>query len=207
MNIIFVTVGLTAIENPDIGRAPDGRSNATLGASVKQYKLDPIKEEARYVPLREDLCDAHKAFWEQCDDYRLSPLNCYQTSAELLSTWLFLRRQHIDPQTIVLLASDTNDSQFAMEITRIQFVRLYPNATVVGAVIRDLDSELRVSPEAGRPIIRKYKRRADDDAYLNITGGFKGTVALLTILAREFSLRTFYQHEKLGRPVLVDIDG
>ena len=40
---------------------------------------------------------------------------------------------------------------------------------------------------------------------LNITGGFKGMIPCLTILARRHSWKMFYLHESLDKPVWIQI--
>jgi putative CRISPR-associated protein (TIGR02619 family) len=203
--IIFVTVGTSAISNPDIGRAPRGeRDNGPLRRRAQLYLDDPDKNEARSRPLLEELCAAHRAFWEQCEEYIRFRANATQTSAELRSTWLFTTERHMTPDEMVLLPSNTPESKLAAWANENVLRKVYPAANVAVEPIQELNDDMIERPDQVIPIIRRHCGGTDDRRWLNITGGYKGTVAILTLVAQRMGLQLFYQHEKKERPVWVD---
>jgi len=204
MDFVFVTTGTSAITNEHIGTVTKS-DKSSLRPQVKLYLQDPTKKPERWTTLQNQLIQEHKSYWDQTKEYVESKRNFLRTSAELVSTVLFVRQMGLAPRCIVLISSDTEDCWMAAQVNAAVMAPLFPEAKVVAERIPDLTLDFNLLKGALETVVNKYHRNENDPAYINITGGFKGTVALMTLLALRGGWKLFYQHDTRDEPVLIDL--
>jgi len=222
MPALFVTVGTSAIHNNRIGLAGP-RTNEALLQAVAEFDADATKvkwEKGPYWRLFDQLFEAHIQAWRNPPDFFLdrsdvlSQRNYRTTSAELLSTYLMARTvPHLrDTSRVVLLASDTPAGIFAAELNRVVMqsdeyrARMgWANYQVRLEVVTDLDGKVTNSFREVRSLIASCAKEAGGgQVRINVTGGFKGFVATLGILAGKENYNLYYMHESLLQPFFID---
>jgi putative CRISPR-associated protein (TIGR02619 family) len=205
MNLLLVTVGTSAIENCELGRAPDGRDNAALQADIQRYMRDPYKRPERWAKLADDIFKAHQRYWDMPDDYTGNKLNFKQTSAELTSTVLLLRREALLPVHLALLSSDTEECWFAAKINErvLQYIyrKKVDEIRVEAVRVPKLDLEFHHTTQSLAEVVSAKRESGRDQVIVNFTGGYKGTVPSITYLALEGRWLLYYQHESQKRGV------
>ena len=221
-NLLFVTVGTSAIHNELLGTL-DGRDNQALRDAALRYLDDPDKpteDMGRYGSLFGDLCHANLEFWrndfETVRKWIQERRYFRATSAELLSTYILRRESKLEFKRVVLLASDTPDGLMAARINqsvmhssefqeKVQWSLTSVDCKTVPGLDKGLGSWFEEIPkvvaEAGR----------DQERYrVNITGGYKGIALAFGYLAREESkppYSLYYLHESLSEPMFINASG
>lgn len=208
MNILFVTVGTTAIENGGIGKPPDGRDNTALQADMQRYKDDRTKDAGRWRKLQQDLVAAHLKYWEMPKEYTTEKLNFQQSSAELTSTSCLARDLGAEfvMDKIVLLPTDTPAGRMACSVVlevmkSSQYGMPVARERIVEQPIPGLEKDISKLAEGLRNAIGEQSTSGADRRFVNVTGGFKGTSLMLGRLSKMEFLRIYYQHETLESPV------
>lgn len=207
MNILFITVGMSALENNHVGRASDDRDNASLKAEVRRYFNDPYQHEKHWMRLREDLIQAHLRYWNAGAAYQNDTLHFEYTSAELTSTIFLLRGLESQslPERLVLLCSDTNKGKFAAHINAEALHHLHPEIPVEAKHVPHLDVEFKdTRVELRRIFDEVYRLRKGDQVTINITGGYKGTIPFLTWFAIKNDWKLYFQHLEHDSAVRLD---
>jgi putative CRISPR-associated protein (TIGR02619 family) len=210
MNPLFVTVGTSAVENAEIGSA-HRKSNERLRKDVNDFlsDTDEYKDEATvWLPLRDELVDAHEAFWK-LDKRWIRDKNHYrQTSAELLSTYLLVSDNAFEFDRIVLLASQTAEGRFSAHVNRLVFssaayqAKLGSKREVTIREIPGLNETIREGNAVG--VLRDILLDQTPNVIrVNMTGAYKGVAATLGFIAGKEARRKvhlYYLHEDSARP-------
>ncbi len=220
MNVLFVTVGTSALTNPGIGKAPNGRDNSALQLDMQRFKEtrnkpsfspESLKKDdfGRWTKLYRDLVGAHQAHWGNTEEtYRSNPLKASQTAAELTTTHCLVRDvgREFPFDKIVLLPTETADGQMASRVVlavmrSAEFgLELNPDR-IVEEPIPGLEKEIGKLADGLRAAISTHSPFANDRRFVNVTGGFKGTSLMLGRLSKEGRYRIYYQHETLDAAV------
>jgi putative CRISPR-associated protein (TIGR02619 family) len=208
MKVLYVTVGTSAITNAGIGKAPDGRNNATLQGNMRLYSEDRRKDFGRWGKLFDDLVEAHRRYWELSDDFVSRRYNFSQSSAELTSTYCLFRDRGpaFSVDRLVLLPTDTIDGQMASRIVlAVMKSPHYPvrveKDQIVEEPIPGLESDMKKLAGGLETAIRKHSASDRDELLVNVTGGLKGTSLMLGRLSARLNFDVYYQHETSDAPV------
>jgi hypothetical protein len=201
-------VGTSAITNHEIGRAPNYRDNRALMGEVSRYLNSRDQRVVVWPDLFDRLVRAHKDFWAAPPAYRDAVRNRRQTSAELLSTWtLWTSPQNsFVPQRVCLISSGTDDGWFAtlinqrvMEeawgwngVEKFQLPGLDASCFGLYQKFQQFFSESLLIPES-------------EEVVWNITGGYKGAVPEITLIAAARRWRLYYQHEESNEAAWLEV--
>ncbi len=225
--IIFATTGTSALTNQEIGdvvvrekvAVVVREKGAQLRSDVRTY-LRPAAPEvherrAAELDLERRLAEAHEAYFQQSFSVCLEPRNYPMSAAELTSMPALLeaiRGRGEKLERLVLLASDTPEGKLAARV--VQRVLSTPacfqlDATVEVAEISGLNATFENQLERLGGAIDEHKSHVAPPrrVYINLTGGFKGTVPFLTQLAWTHGYALYYQHEVQSRSEIVELPG
>jgi len=205
LNITFITVGTSGLTN-DVGRAPDDRDNSALKSEIERFFGDPKRQESRFSRLRSDLIDAHLRYWQASESYTNNPKHFLYTSAELTSTVFLLRSLEYCMDRLVLLSSDTEEGWFAAGVNEEVLRTLFPDTVVERRRIPSLDVHFKNTQASLAALLDEYRLRADDHVIMNVTGGFKGTIAFLTLFAQKNGWEMYFQHETRDSAALLHFE-
>ena len=219
--IIFATTGTSVLTNQEIGdvvvrekvAVVVREKGAQLRSDVRTY-LRPTAPELRERRAAE-LTEAHEAYFRQEFSTCLEPRNYPMSAAELTSMPALLEAIRERGETLgrlVLLASDTPEGKLAARV--VQRVLSTPacfqlDAAVEVAKIPGLNATFENQLERLGGAIDEHKRQVAPPrrVYINLTGGFKGTVPFLTQLAWMHGYALYYQHEVQSRSEIVELPG
>jgi len=212
MNLLFVTVGTSAIENQEVGQAPDRQDNKLLLAEIVRYNRSTSRTRERWPKLFSDLVEAHKRYWDGMDgSYTFNPDNRKQTSAELSSTMALLhdfKAKGIQPpDKLVLLASDTEEGEFAAQVNEATFRALLPWISLAVTRVKNLDERFSDFSQSIGQSVNEYRESGADNVVFNITGGYKGAIPAITALAISGGWTLYYQHERSGDGAYLRVEG
>jgi CRISPR/Cas system-associated protein Csm6 len=201
MKTLIVTVGTSAITNHDLGRAPGYRDNRSLMGLVSRYLAAPEGQKgvAGNQELFDKLLDAHKEFWNASPQYRDAPRNRRQTSAELLSTYVLAHGSphRFEPERVSLIASDTNEGWFAALINQRVMEEAWGWSSVDKVQVTGLNASCFGLEQAlNECFFRRLHIQETDEVVCNITGGYKGAIPEITLIAARRGWRLYYQHEE-----------
>jgi len=200
MKVLLITVGTSAITNSKIGCAPGNIDNRALMDRVSNFRALP--EAKKNMDLHKNLFDellaGHRGFWAARPEYTRAMGNRRRTSAELVSTDLMMRRgSRWQPERVALLHSASNEGRFAAMLNQRIMQELWGAVAVEIREIAGLDENLNEVDENLRTCLTDTIRLASaDDVYLNFTGGYKGVIPFLTVLAFQRNWKLFYLHEE-----------
>ena len=176
--LLFVTVGTTAIRNEKIG---DG----DLTDIARQYLSKPKREKAAFARihnLERKLVWAHANFWKEMEEGSPTSDDFDRTSAELTSTRALLR-QFPSLTTVVFLGSNTEEGELATNINHAVLEQTWNRGHVLKKIIPGLEKSFtRVTP-ALKQILEHYQAHEAHRVSFNVTGGFKGVIPSVTYLA------------------------
>jgi len=210
MNLLFVTVGTSALDNPEVGQAPDRRDNKTLRGDLDRYRRSADKSLERWSKLLGDVVQAHKRYWEQAQFYILNWENRKQTSAELTSTMSLLRdaTEHgfRPPDKLVLLASDTEEGELAAKVNEAVFRTLHPWMTFAVSRVKNLNVKFADFTRSIEGLVNEHQESGADRVVFNVTGGYKGAIPCITALARDKGWLLYCQHEDAGYGVYLQFE-
>ena len=202
-----MTVGTSAIRNNDIGKAPDYRDNRSLMGVVSRYLAPGVDQsDSAWPDLFQKLVDAHKAFWTAKPDYQNAPRNRRQTSAELLSTHTLFTGSpdSFKPERVCLVASDTHDGWFAALLNQRVMEEAWGWRNVEKAQVEGLDEScFGLEEKLNRCFFERMKLSGGDEVVCNITGGYKGAIPEITLIAASHGWRLYYQHEESSGAALL----
>jgi CRISPR/Cas system-associated protein Csm6 len=189
--LLFVTVGTTAIGNPRIG-------DAHLRDIAQQYMKAPDETFAMLHELERKLVAAHSELWKDLKNLDLPPDDFDRTSAELTSTMLLLR-QFPSVTTVVFLGSATDEGRLATGINAAVLREIWSRAAVSAQTIPGLEKAFTKVTPAVEKILNDYSAAAAARVSFNITGGFKGVVPSITFLAMQHpGWSIYYQYQGLS---------
>jgi CRISPR-associated protein (Cas_APE2256) len=227
--VILVSVGTTAIFNEEIGEAPPNDDPAVWGTAYKDGALRNLVDDYElYVDgmrrrpgpsmsfgpeahLEQQLIEAHGRYWRKPAAYTSDRARFRQTSAELTSTAVLvdkLAKAETSVQRIVLLGSDTPEGKLALAVNKaVMCAHFRPE--IYAITVSGLDARFQDITAAIKAVIEGLCNPGSDDIYVNLTGGFKGTVVSLTCLAvmPEHRWRLYYQHESLACGFIAEFPG
>jgi len=191
IELLFVTVGTTAIGNPNIG-------DSILTGLSSTYLKKPGREKKAYAEqqdLKSKLVAAHVAFWKGFEGRYPSVDDFDGTSAELTST-MALVQHHPSINRIVLLSSDTPEGELATEINDGVLPQIWKRGEVVEKTVPRLESGFTtITPELEK-ILVEYAAGSAECVHFNVTGGFKGVIPSITYLAMQHpGWRIHYQYQ------------
>jgi len=210
--ILFVTVGTSAAENPEIAKHSAALKDR-LGDDDARTLITSLEEQPEQIAsLRELLLAAHREFWDERDAYRKDPVHFRHTSAETISTFMALGFLQRGVDRAVLLVSDTTIGRVCGSINETLF-RDYLFVTreghrddVIVEEIKGLNPSeenpelFKVYPQV-RAIVDRYTADNECQPLFNITGGYKGLIPPLTHLAwtryKERSPEVLYMHDSM----------
>jgi putative CRISPR-associated protein (TIGR02619 family) len=208
MKWLLATVGTSAIYNEDLGRAPNYRDNRALMGRVSRFKGAADQTVSGNEALFNDLFAAHREFWKAPEVWKSNRRHRRQTSAELISTRTLLEWRQFEPERICLLASDTAEGEFAAELNLRVMREVLGRRDVEARRVPGLDVRMEGIFETLQQFFAKTLRIDDRDAVqFNVTGGYKGTVPMLTLIAERRKWSLFYQHEDYDEAVCLLLDG
>jgi len=72
--------------------------------------------------------------------------------------------------------------------------------------IPGLDVHFKNTQAALAALLDEYRLRADDHVIMNVTGGFKGIIAFLTLLAQKNGWEMYFQHEMRDSAALLHFE-
>jgi putative CRISPR-associated protein (TIGR02619 family) len=204
MSILFVTVGTTALYNEKVGSAPHGKvSDRALHADVVMYQ-DALEPEQDHVAttrnLMTRLVTAHTQFWKQKPEYVSDVKHFKETSAELTSTHTLRTHPPRKFERVVLLASDTKPGLLSAQVNRAIFEDVWKMPTRI-CTVKGLDAGFTETDKAIEGLFGEEftsLKHGDEGVVFNVTGGFKGTVVGITLLAEKMDWEIYYQHESLS---------
>ena len=222
--IIFATVGTSALTNQKIGdvvvrdktAVVVRESGAQLRSDVRTY-LEAAPQvrvrRAAELDLEQRLTEAHVAYFRQKFSACLDPKNYPMSAAELTSMPALLeaiKGRGETLQLLVLLASDTPAGKLAARV--VQHVLTTPACFQLAPAT----VELKPVPGLNETFQNQFERLSsalDEQVghvapprrvYINLTGGFKGTVPFLTQLAWNRGYALYYQHEAQSKSEIVE---
>ena len=213
--VLFVTVGMTALNATNLGAHVEGAADLREEAAAFLGGTDPAPDFFQRV------LEAHQAFWRSGLPVRE---NRFATSAEMASSWYFLRVQaserSMGPERdrivlfepgrdrIVLLASDTAQGKFCARVNE-SLMKEYlfsrpctDSESTCMEVIKGLEAkEHGFACQIVDSIEEIWSRHtAAGETIVNITGGFKGTLPALTWRCeRTENCSMFYTHDSMDR--------
>jgi putative CRISPR-associated protein (TIGR02619 family) len=214
--IIFATVGTSALRNPGIGDVVGREKGAQLRSDVMTCLARPPELRDRCaaeLDLEQRLTEAHVAYFRQKFSVCLDPRNYPMSAAELTSMPALLeaiKGRGETLQLLVLLASDTPEGKLAARV--IQHVLTTPAcfqlapAAIEVVPVPGLNETFqnqfeRLSSALGKQVCHVAPPR---HVYINLTGGFKGTVPFLTQIAWNGGFALYYQHEAQSKSEIVE---
>jgi CRISPR/Cas system-associated protein Csm6 len=202
MKHLIVTVGTSAIFNEEIGLVEPNRSNHDLRLLIKDYERSSDKSIAINKNVLDSLVRAHAQFWAKPETYKntKNKRQRRQTSAELLSTYHLFTHQKAVPERVYLLASGTEEGFLAAEVVRQIMISAWGWKTVaVESVEKMHQKKAQEANQVHQNLIdcidKTWNLKNESDVTINFTGGYKGTIPVLTRLASERGWPLFYQHE------------
>ena len=227
MNIVFVTVGTSAIANEAIWES-DSALARCAPRDIRQF-LDRLEDGEAPPPELEDLLfQAHRKFWERNDNDRLNPKNRLLTSAEAISTYsarvsgLFSLTAGEDK--VVLLLSNTELGKVCGRLNEKLFCdyMFYPvPGKAVNVTTKTIEAlsptglneraatVYPIYPEISR-IISELLDGNDAGAFFNITGSYKGLIPPITRICSKHQYRDrstmLYMHESMPVTVALTFD-
>ena len=204
MKYFFITVGTSALHNRDIGKLL-----GAAGQKVIQDRLEPFKADVKNYPDRERLLkllvEAHQRYWDQPDAFRI-PVNFLQTSAELTSSIPIVEQK--SPQHTILLASATEEGEFAAHVNLAILTKRFPGLQFECCRVDGLDVEKNFPNvySALEKTVRRYWSDESDRVAVNVTGGYKAALLFVSALAIKHGWDLYYQHESLHSIVMVNLN-
>jgi CRISPR/Cas system-associated protein Csm6 len=194
----------------------------TVGISLflNYYKQDETRDRKRFNQLNdkskrasdwkkyaEDLShipDLSDVVWKAIEENTSQNL-----SAEIQSV-LAIEAETDTPVVVRLLATDTLTSRMAAELIEKWFKKHHKDIHVCFDPERDIIIGLQVEDytlfrdKGIQGLVKRINELREsldesDDAYLNVSGGFKGIVPVLTIFAQLYKLPLYYQYEESDR--------
>jgi CRISPR/Cas system-associated protein Csm6 len=200
--LLFVTVGTTAVGNPRIG-------DTHLNQIAQQYLKVPDERFAELHELEEKLVSAHSDFWREMKGKELVPDDFDRTSAELTST-MRLTQQQQSITGIILLGSETTEGKLATAVNHAVLSRIWKGGQVLKDIVPGLEKRFtKVTPAIER-ILKDRGAPSASRVHFNITGGFKGVIPSITYLAVQHpGWSVFYQYQGLNTAteVFFSVDG
>jgi len=210
--ILFVTVGTSAAENPEIAKHSPALKDR-LGDDDARTLITNLEEQPeQVVSLRELLLSAHREFWDERDAYRKDRDHFRHTSAETISTFMALGYLQHGVDKVVLLVSDTTLGRLCGSINETLF-REYLFVTregsrddvmveeITGLNPREENPEFFKVYRQVRDIVERYTAGNECQPLFNITGGYKGLIPPVTHLAwnqyKERSPEVLYMHDSM----------
>lgn len=192
--VLFVTVGTTALTNPGIRRDGDTTLLSEVAVWMTDHKDNPEVQRQLGAHYKPQLVEAHMRYWKS-----KPPGDIKETSAELTSTELLIEKLHRPLEAIYLLSSNTPPGELSAEINKELLRELHPGLAIETCIVDGLDAQF-IDPTP--PLRKIMEPRANGrPAYVNITGGFKGTVPSLAYISAQHDWLLYYQHETLDKPV------
>ena len=234
--IIFATVGTSALTNQEIGdvvvrekgavvvrkKGEQLRSDVTAYRQAAQRQREQqatpklLEQLAAKFDLEQRLQEAHVAYFRQEFSVCLNPRNYPMSAAELTSMPALLEaieKRGETLQRLVLLASDTPAGKLAARV--VQHVLTTPacfqlacdavEVVPVPGLNETFENQFgRLSSALDEQVRHVAPPRR---VYINMTGGFKGTVPFLTQLAWTRGYALYYQHEAQSKSEIVELEG
>ena len=215
--IVFATVGTSALTNRKIGDVVGKEHGGSLRNAASDYLDAEVGRRAhlaRLSNLQQDLVESHAAYCRQEFRICLDPKQFSGSAAELTSMPGLLAAIEERGERlvrVVLIASGTPEGQLAAEVIRSVLMQpecfqLAPATVEVERVI-GLDETFRDQYARLQEVVSRQIEQAGapERVYLNLTGGFKGTVPFLTMIAREQGYALYYQHERQSVSEVVEL--
>jgi hypothetical protein len=195
MNIVFATVGTSALSNKNIGIDWSGKPDGRLVGAIKSYQGDPFKDpdDDNWKDLQKNLVKFHRSVFQSGRPWGKE--HHTRTSAELSSTIYLLQHEGIGTVAeVVYLASQSEESKLAARVNAEVLASLRPNLKVTHGFVPGLEAHfIEIRKVLGEMVSRLNPHNLQ--VIFNITGGFKGAIPSITDLAREKGWTLFYQHE------------
>jgi hypothetical protein len=223
---LIVTVGASAAENKELAGVWPKLKTVFGDEEDAKTVLERWEESPDELEIAESmLLEAHREFWNKNENYWDNRSKSRQTSAEAISTYMAIRSgvlSLLQPghDRIVLLASDTEVGKACGRINE----RLLRSAVFWRGGAAESDVVLKVLeglnpkpkdenaplPEISsqiRRIVEEHADSPDRELYVNITGGYKGTVPPLTHVCWSEKYRNraklLYMHETMRATVVL----
>lgn len=220
MNIVFVTVGTSAVSNEELWEADSGL-RPIIPRDIHGFMNGLEEGEDPPRGFENLLLSAHNAFWNKNNNYRCNRAHRLKTSAEAISTYSARVSQLFELKAgrdkVVLLLSNTTLGQLCGRINK-HLIEKYVFATpaenedVTTETIKLSSPEgFRTVAQDGHPIypqilrvIEKHLDGNNAEAFFNITGSYKGLIPAIThICTTRYSNRStiLYLHETMDATV------
>jgi putative CRISPR-associated protein (TIGR02619 family) len=204
MRYFFITVGTSALYNADVGKGLGAARLDQLRGRLRAFKGDPRNYPDRGTLLKL-LVEAHQCYWNQPKVDRI-PANFLQTSAELTSSVPIVEEKR--PQLTILLASATEEGEFAAQVNLAILRKRFPKLQFECCRVEGLDVEKNFPDvySALERTVRRYWSDESDRVAVNVTGGYKAALLFVSALAIRYGWDLYYQHESLHSIVEVNLN-
>jgi putative CRISPR-associated protein (TIGR02619 family) len=217
-NLLFVTVGVSALDAPR--RIPDFEPSRRgelepLAQKVRAFRSDSgsAKTEAG-KQLFDPLLKLHLRFWAPPVVPWEDAKRCRETSAELITTAILLRKladdTNLRADRIILLIPETPEAELSgrlikatMESQEYRGHCSPPEVhtrSVPGIAQREAIERL---PDALLCAVEENRQTETDRIIFNATAGYGATLILVGMLALRYGFRIYYQHETMTSPIFI----
>jgi putative CRISPR-associated protein (TIGR02619 family) len=216
-NLLFVTVGTSALDAPRRIRSSDLSRKAELedlAQKIQEFRDDKRRDKAADGLLLGSLLELHRNFWAQPEVPWEDTKQIRETSAELLTTAVLLRKLAHDAglvvHKIILLIPDNPEAKLAGEVVKAVMesreYRVHCQAPpVVTRTVPDIDAKEAVEalPSALLSAVSENRDFETDRIIFNATAGYGAMLILIGMLALRYGFRVYYQHEKMPSPMFI----
>jgi len=197
----------------------------TVGTSVITNKLYSTKFETEIKELVDDVKDP-RYFTEIVNDTVHNIVNKLnnnvpnkQLSAELASLRAFKNNSKLgisNDDVIVLFSTDTEEGKFCAKVNEevlrtINWCQIQPYIAIKGLKTKRTKEDEDITKNFIDAALVTLKNKTEEllngqtytGKYFNITGGFKGTIPFVTVLAFEKQMNIFYLYEESNDLIVI----
>ncbi|MCX8093978.1 MAG: putative CRISPR-associated protein [Candidatus Goldbacteria bacterium] len=180
---------------------------ATVGTSIltnRKSDINSLVEKIKKLKSEDEYKELAKEFTEK----EIKNISGNE-SAELQTILEIIKKyKNIQAFKIYLISSDTNDSYFCAFVDDILLNKLFNNMSVEkirlsGLCVDNYDKFKNIGINEFLKLINKLNIDNSEEFALCISGGFKGFIPIMTIVAQIFNMKSYYIFEKSN--VLIEI--
>jgi putative CRISPR-associated protein (TIGR02619 family) len=216
-NLLFVTVGTSALDAPRriLTSEPSRKAEVEdLARRVREFKGGKGSDKDAADPLFSPLLELQLGFWARPEISWEDTEQIRETSAELLTTAVLLRKLAHDADLlvhkIILLIPDNPEAKLAGEVVKaVMESREYKAHSqapqVVTRTLPDIKEKeaMQALPSALLSAVSENRDLETDRIMFNATAGYGAMLILIGMLALRYGFRVYYQHEKMPSPMFI----
>jgi putative CRISPR-associated protein (TIGR02619 family) len=216
-NLLFVTVGVSALEAPGRIRRADRTRGSDLDPlidSIEEFRKEKgDAKAAKGDALFDPLLSVHLKFWGQPKIPWGDPGAGRRTSAELMTTAVLLRnlaQTQLRVDRIILLVPKTPEGELASRVAQ-KVMESHEYRSHCGAPevrtrsipgIAEKEAMERL-PDALLCAVAENRESEADRIIFNATAGYGATLIVVGMLALRYGFRMYYQHESMASPIFI----